>query len=269
MSQTCPLCGKTKSEETLFCADCAKKIHVEYEVDIPKEISKENLPSSEEAIDYPLIHKDKGNREDELKSVLIPEPALELEIEPETKPEILYPKKKKKIGTPLLYLLVVALCTATFFLYNATIRKKNLDRSAWSATVKTNSVEGYLIYMETHPQGAYFDEAQAGLLRLKSEEAAEWERLKMAANPAELRDFLYQHPESPYTRLVNRRLDSLVWVRAAQTNTADAYSDYIKQAENGGVIGDYIAEAEKRYEELLMPPPDEILESDSLARTKP
>lgn len=238
MSQSCPLCGKTKPEEALFCEDCARKIHAEYEIDIPDKPQESDTESESE-----------------------------LEFEPE--PEKIVSDKRRRIGIPLLFVLVIALLAGGFFLYHKTIRKTNQDGSGWEAAVRVNSVEGYLIYMEAHPNGAHFDEAQEALHRLKSEEAAVWEKMKVTNNPVELRDFLRQHSESPYARLVTTRLDSLVWVRAVQINTTDAYSDYIIQAENGDVAGDYIAEARKRHESLLVTPPDETLALDSLSETSP
>ena len=73
MSQSCPLCGKTKSEEALFCDDCTKKIHTEYEVNIPEEINTEDtrlpedLPVHEQPddrfTDSPLSHEKLNNQD--------------------------------------------------------------------------------------------------------------------------------------------------------------------------------------------------------------
>lgn len=230
MSQSCPLCGKTKPEEALFCDDCTKKIHTEYEVDIPKETERVNTSATE-----PEVGPQTEMNESETVS----------KVEPEV--EKILPKKKKQIGSPILFLLVTALLVGTFFVYNATIRKSNLDRSGWDAAVKENSVEGYLAYMEAHPRGIHFDEAQEGLHRLKSEEASAWERMKETDNVTELRDFLERHSGSPYAPLVETRLDSLIWIGTLHMNTAESYSDYIMLSENGEVKGEYIAEARKRY----------------------
>lgn len=53
MSSLCPLCGNDKSEEALFCEECAKKIRNDYEVKIPERLnfaenvsSKDNFPES-------------------------------------------------------------------------------------------------------------------------------------------------------------------------------------------------------------------------------
>ncbi len=220
MSHFCPLCGKTKPEDALFCDDCTKKIHTEYEVYIP----------------------DNGVDDDNFQD----EPVFVEESEPAT----IVAKKKKRIGVPILILLTVGLLVGAFFAYNEVVRKGNLDRGGWDAAVKANSVAGYLAYMEAHPHGAHFEEAQAGLLQLKSEEAMSWVRMRGTDNVSELRDFLELHPQSAYAPLVKTRLDSLVWVGALQTNTPESYSDYIMLTENEGVEGGYIAEARKRYELL-------------------
>src|SRR5690554_7709143 len=36
MSQPCPLCGKAKPDETLFCGECERRIRSDYEVKVPE-----------------------------------------------------------------------------------------------------------------------------------------------------------------------------------------------------------------------------------------
>lgn len=237
MSQSCPFCGKIKPEKALFCDDCTKKIRAEYEVGIPEEISKEASPSTVEMNTRPGTGPQESDKDTELK----------------WEPEKRVPEKKKWIGLPILFVVVIALLAGAFFVYNATIRKDNLDRSGWDAAVKENSVEGYLSYMKAHPRGVHFDEAQEELHKLKSEEASMWEKMKETDNVTELRDFLEQHPGSPYVPLVKTKLDSLIWIGTLRTNTAESYSDYILLMEEGNVSGEYIAEARKRYALLFSP----------------
>jgi len=178
-----------------------------------------------------------------------------------------HPRKKKAGRTFLGITLAAVLLVGTFFVYNETIRKDNLDRSSWEAALRVNSVEGYLDYMASHPRGDHFEEAQAKLMSLKAEEAADWERLKTTDNITALRDFLQQHPESPYTSLVKSRLDSLTWMGALKTNTAAAYSDYILSAESGDFKGEYLPMAETRYEMLFQSYPVNEVELDSIRQT--
>ncbi len=159
----------------------------------------------------------------------------------------------------MLLLLFIAL-----FLYNELVRKGNLERSGWETATKTNSVAGYLHYIEKHPDGKHFDDAQSALMRLKSDEATRWEELRLSDRVTELRDFLMQYPQSNYVPLVKRRLDSLSWMGALHSNTAAAYSDYMVMAESGDFNGDYLAEAESRYQLLFQSYPVDPFALDSI-----
>lgn len=219
MSQFCPLCGKPKPESTLFCDDCSKKIQVEYEVELPDEINK---------------NEDDG----------FVEPADSSSYEPT-------PTKKRRRGAPIVLLLLVGLLVGAYFVYDVTVHKSNLDLRNWEAAVKANSVEGYLEYMISQPQGAHFDEAEAGLHRLKSEEASSWERMKETDNASELRDFLAYNADSRYASLIRARLDSLIWIGTLQTNTASAYEEYIRLTQTNEIVGGYLAEAQTRVDLLM------------------
>lgn len=281
MPQSCPLCGKTKPEKALFCNDCTKKIQTEYEIDIPaengskeiiviEELSIQELP--EDCIDDFSLPKVGGNDQYERNNQHGKKLSRFVDTEgrgQETEFEKTTPKKKKRIGAPWLLLLLIALLTGVFFVYNDTVHQGNLDHNAWEAAVRVNSIKGYLAYMEAHPRGVHFDEAQESLLRLKTEEAMVWERMKRTDKPTELRDFLHRYSGSPYTPLVKARLDSLIWAGALRLNTVESIFNYIQLAENGEIVGDYIGEARNRYGLLLsMPQPADTIVLDSIFETK-
>ena len=177
MSRSCPLCGKNKPEEALFCDDCSRRIRADYAVDLPANASDKTEVAK--AFEETKVGRKGANVSDS-------------DI-----PPVIQPSKKKKARTPLAILIGLLLFSAAFWIYNETIRKGNLERSGWETALKLNSTGGYIAYMEAFPDGAHFDEAQAGLLRLKSEEATAWGEMKASGNTAELRDFLSRHPESP------------------------------------------------------------------------
>ncbi|HOO94331.1 MAG TPA: hypothetical protein PLH60_03195 [Proteiniphilum sp.] len=130
--------------------------------------------------------------------------------------------------------------------------------------MKANSVTAYLQYIEKYPDGLHFADAQAAMMRLKAEEAARWDQLKKSDRITELRDFLESNPESYYTPLVKRRLDSLTWMGALHSNTAAAYNDYMLMAESGEFNGDYLADAETRYRQLFQTYPVDQATLDSI-----
>ena len=263
MSRQCPLCGENKPEEALFCENCEKKIRTDYEVDLPESRKEEDTPVEENRT---ILSETEGTaitgiierdgEKDELKADNADQAGSGYQ-----------PRKKKAGRTFLGITLSVVLLVGAFFVYNETIRKDNLDRSSWDAALSVNSVEGYLAYMTAHPEGVHFEEAQAKLMSLKAEEAANWEMLKTTDNISALRDFLLQHPESPYSSLVRIRLDSLTWMGALKSNTASSYSDYILLAESGDFKGEYLTMAETRDEMLLQSYPVNEAVLDSIRQT--
>jgi len=172
--------------------------------------------------------------------------------------------KKKKSGRTIIWIALLLLLPVAFLIYNGTVRKSNLERSGWEEAVSKNSVEGYLTYIEEHPGGAHAEEAEAALIRLKTDEASVWEQMRTTDKVTELRDFLQQHPASNYTPLVKRRLDSLSWMGALHSNTAASYSDYMMMVQSGEFKGDYFAEAEERHGMLFQSYPVDVATLDSI-----
>lgn len=296
MSQLCPLCGKNKIEEALFCDECTKKIRLDYEVELPEngagEITPEEGPASQDEneftdhpetahdlqdeTDFTAPHDNTGIDDETKEAVLNDNPATVTGVEeavavehsePLERDYYPYPVKKKKRGAFLWIVLTVLLLVGAFFIYNETIRKGNLERSSWEQAVSENSVEGYLTYMEEHPGGAHAEEAEAALIRLKTDEASVWAQMRTTDKVTELRNFLQQHPASNYAPLVKRRLDSLSWMGALHMNTAASYSDYMMMVQSGEFKGDYFAAAEERYGMLFQSYPVDVATLDSIRTT--
>lgn len=275
MSQQCPLCGNYKLEEALFCEDCAKKIRSDYEIDLPESPMKESL---RDVAKKPL-------QPESLLTEEIPDPDTKTELRPESddvkmddSPSVLVKEqnedrkkeksgRKKKGKTFLWTLLTLVLLVIAFFVYKETIRKSNLERSGWDRAMKVHSVDGYLTYMTSHPEGQHFDEAQSKLMTLKQAEAAGWEMLQTTDQISALRDFLQQNPESSYTSLVRMRLDSLTWMGALKANSVTSYSDYMLQAQSGAFKGEYLTMAEARYDMLFQSYPVDEATLDSIRQT--
>lgn len=272
MSHHCPLCGKEKYKESLFCDACSNKIRTEYELDLPQKAQLDPPLSNDKLSDTGFepftgidLTEEQNKEADEDKSATLVNQVKSINQktdndEPVVKRES-NGKSVRRIGriVTLLLLLVLAL-----FLYNKLIRNDNLERSSWDAALKANSVTGYLQYIEQYPDGLHFADAQAAMMQLKADEATQWELLKKSDRVTELRDFLELNPESHYIPLVKRRLDSLTWMGALQSNTVAAYNDYMLMAESGGFNGDYLAEAETRYHQLFQTYPVDQATLDSI-----
>ncbi len=274
MTRTCPLCGKSKPVEALFCEECTHRMHADYEVRLPDDSlevdwqSSDLQPHSDISLEVVPESERGTGEEQELYQSLELESEPEFDLEPEFEPEFEFepepgPKpdfepervekqvKGKRLSVPILVLFALLLLVVSYAVFNKTVRKGNLERRGWDTALNMNSVEGYLDYMATFPSGSHFDEAHEALRKLKSEEAMQWERLKTSSNTAELRDFLSQHPDIPFAPLVEKRLDSLSWAGAARANTPEAYSEYIHLSQQGQLRGDYVNEARQKLKELL------------------
>lgn len=258
MSQFCPLCEKNKPEEALFCEDCSKKIKTEYEVEVPETHRKiVDEPVENPGITEPLV--------------IIPrEEITEINPTEETTDEFPSerPNRKKRKGKVFFWILLIGiLLVVAFFFYGQNVRQSNLDRAHWDAAVKENTIAGYLAYMEANPHGKHYTQAEQSMMKLKSDEMAAWENMKTSDNTAELRDYLSQHPNSPYNAFIKTRLDSLTWMGALNTNTAESYSDYMMLSQSGEFNGDYFAEAQKRNKMLFQSYPVETSVLDSIKTT--
>ncbi len=281
MSDKCPLCGNMRLQDSLFCADCTKKVQTDYEVVLPEGVDSE-------------INGTTNSVEDEiaaepLKEELSFKPKTSKEIATEASKEISdgdksiteepveenyynksenYRENKNKKGKKLLRIaLIILVLVGAYFVFYEVVLEKNLERSAWETAVKENSVDGYLSYIENHPSGVHFDDAQEGLMNLKRTEASVWESLKESESTSELKGFIAQYTNSPYLPLVETRLDSLSWIVALKTNSAESYYEYLEFSRHGDIKGDYVGEVQKRYNWLYQATPIEDFELDSIRTT--
>lgn len=287
MSKLCPMCGKSKTDEKLFCPECTEKLNSEYEVSIP---DSENSPAEsvdeneiEETHAIVVIDENTQNVErlehnDEIADAK-QEQTEEVNEEPASAQPIATPgldkkawkkqrkdkysesdktyydierdKKTNKIRfTIISLLLLVLVVVAGLYIYNKGVKGDNLQRSKWEMAQRENTVDSYLTYMDEFPQGIYVDEAHQQMLSLKKDETELFQNLMTSENTIEFTHFIEQYPESPYGRKVKSRFDSLMWQSSLKENSIEGYADYINKSTGGEISGDYIGEAEKRFKML-------------------
>lgn len=256
MSQYCPLCGKNKSANSIFCSDCKKKIESEYEVDVPAR-ETENLNQISEI----------NNRKESLQSKSIELPIDHSKEAAVSSNEYLSPTNKsaKNKLSKLFWLIILVVVLASGFLfYGYTARRNFLDKSHWETAQKTHTIGGYINYMLEFPKGKFYNMAEENIMQLKKSEIGTWEQLHSSENSAELRDFITAHPQSSYIPLIKKRLDSLEWASALKDNSSESYSKYIEMVQRNDFSGIYIHDAEKRFQLLNQTYPVNQNEWDSL-----
>lgn len=282
MTIICPLCGKIKPEDSLFCDACSDKLNNDFEINIHENnhITSNKLANSDksESLESPTASEEKDIFENKEEEAVLSNELLDSEINDDNilnsnvvddyeSTEKTIQKKRVDARRSLFWIVVVGIILIGAFLIYNKIIVRSIDRRAWESAVYENSVSGYLAYIESHPNGVYFDEAQSGLMKLKEIESITWERLKVSDNLDELVSFLRQYENSPYTPLIRIRIDSLSWISALRVNSVASYSEYMINTQNGLINGDYMFEASKRHEMLFQSAPVNSSEIDSIRST--
>ena len=287
MSTKCPLCGKNKTDHSLFCTDCTEKLNSEYEVDVPtSEKSLNNLNvDNEETSDESIALTNEDKLEDNTEIITEEDEQVERsKVAPTTSfdkrawkkqredkrtdseksyYELSKEGKSNKVIATIIFIVVLILAIAAgLYLYNNNVRSGNLERSKWEMAERENTIDGYLTYMDEYPQGEFSEDAYNNMIELSNRESYMFESLTTSEDISEFEDFLAQYPQSPFERKVKTRFDSLMWESSLKENSAEAYSNYINKVALQEIYGDYIGKAEKRFKMLNQSTPvdEEVLE---------
>ena len=253
MSLQCPLCGKSKTKESLFCTDCTLKLNNEYEVSVPNsENSDSNIESEQLTPEEPQSVSVTESKEIKEPSKPTQKELKESAARTEKKYyEMSEDKPRKKTRFILISIFVFAvILVSSLYIYNEHVKDQNLERSVWELAQRENSIDSYLEYIDAYPQGDYVAEAQEKMYSLKGNESEAWENLRSSESAIEFTAFLETYPNSPYEKMVRGRLDSIVWQSSLKDNSIEAYSDYLNMSNEGDITGQYIGEAQKRLNML-------------------
>ena len=270
MSLQCPLCGKSKTKESLFCTDCTLKLNNEYEVSVPNsENSDSNIESEQLTPEEP-----QSVSVTESKEIKEPSKPTQKELkESAARTEKKYyemsedkPRKKTRFILISIFAFAVIL-VSSLYIYNEHVKDQNLERSVWELAQRENSIDSYLEYIDAYPQGDYVAEAQEKMYSLKGNESEAWENLRSSESAIEFTAFLETYPNSPYEKMVRGRLDSIVWQSSLKDNSIEAYSDYLNMSNEGDITGQYIGEAQKRLNMLEQSAPIDEYDLERIKET--
>lgn len=248
MSNQCPLCDNIKDNNDVFCSDCKNKIEREYEVNVGNKINnKDNISTT--PIDSIEMEKQIDINQNQ---------------ENNKKESNISTNKSRNIKMVLSMILAFIVIGASLFIYKDVIRKDNQEKSSWNQTMADNTIASYIDYMVSFPKGKNYNLAEEAIMRLKQGDSEHWERLRLSDNSAELKDFISSNPQSSYTPLIRRRLDSISWQSSLKDNTNESYKRYIDQSVNGDYEGYYLAQANDRLELLTQKSPTVQDEEDKI-----
>jgi hypothetical protein len=270
MSLQCPLCGKSKTKESLFCTDCTLKLNNEYEVSVPNsENSDSNIESEQLTPEEPQSVSVTESKEIKEPSKPTQKELKESAARTEKKYyEMSEDKPRKKTRFILISIFVFAvILVSSLYIYNEHVKDQNLERSVWELAQRENSIDSYLEYIDAYPQGDYVAEAQEKMYSLKGNESEAWENLRSSESAIEFTAFLETYPNSPYEKMVRGRLDSIVWQSSLKDNSIEAYSDYLNMSNEGDITGQYIGEAQKRLNMLEQSAPIDEYDLERIKET--
>lgn len=270
MSLQCPLCGKSKTKESLFCTDCTLKLNNEYEVNVPNsENSDSNIESEQLTPEEPQSVSVTESKEIKEPSKPTQKELKESAARTEKKYyEMSEDKPRKKTRFILISIFVFAvILVSSLYIYNEHVKDQNLERSVWELAQRENSIDSYLEYIDAYPQGDYVAEAQEKMYSLKGNESEAWENLRSSESAIEFTAFLETYPNSPYEKMVRGRLDSIVWQSSLKDNSIEAYSDYLNMSQTGDITGQYIGEAQKRLNMLEQSAPIDEYDLERIKET--
>ena len=154
MSLQCPLCGKSKTKESLFCPECTLKLNNEYEVNVPNsENSDSNIESEQLTPEEPQSVSVTESKEIKEPSKPTQKELKESAARTEKKYyEMSEDKPRKKTRFILISIFVFAvILVSSLYIYNEHVKDQNLERSVWELAQRENSIDSYLEYIDAYP----------------------------------------------------------------------------------------------------------------------
>ena len=200
MTSLCPLCGKNKSDDALFCEQCSKKIQTDYEVNMPETAQQNRVCENTE----------------KAKIAKIIEVAEKIEEPPPTSTPISEkpPQKKRNMLLVGICLAALLLIGGFFFFNNSnTPQSSRSEQTDWQIATQTNTVAAFETFIEMHPRGQHFAQAVENIRILRQQETEAWEAVRESNNIAVLQEFVNQFPENPHVVQAKAQIDLLTWER--------------------------------------------------------
>lgn len=160
--------------------------------------------------------------------------------------------RKGKGHTPwyLLVLLILVIAIGGFF-YWENQNQQQAEEQAYLLLMDCQDPLNYEDFIAQFPDSKHIDEVRTRLRELQSAKS-EFDAALAAGSVQRLRDFIKNHPDSPFKPQALSRIDSLDWLAATTAGSSVAYQLYIDQHENGEHIdAAFVArdEAAKREEQ--------------------
>ncbi len=208
----CPNCGTPANATDTYCSFCGAQInHQPVVTPTPQETNLNPIPN----VKYNPTPRNRDNR---------------------TKNNI-----RALVLSILGIIIAIAIATGIFSYIN-----HNNEMALWEECCAKKQIDDLRTYMEKYPDGKHYDEAKEMLDKLVRDKEA-WDQARVSNDEEHLRDFIRNHPGSEHIDDARQILDDIVWNKALNINTKDAFNQYIKEFPDGT----HIADAHNHFDEKL------------------
>ena len=210
MVSLCPLCGKNKPNNALFCEQCSKKIRADYEVDMPETARTNSVPTPSNT-----VHEKTEEKKETEKAK--PFEKTETQNEPQPPPVFENPPQKKQNRMPILIgVIALFVLIGGFLLFNNNnnTQQSRSEQADWQIAVQTNTIAAFETFIETHPFGQNIAQAIENIRALRQQETEAWEAIRETNNIAVLQDFINRYPKNPHVVQARARIELLTWERS-------------------------------------------------------
>ena len=221
MSSLCPLCGKNKQTDALFCEQCSKKIRADYEINVPEKLQQNVVseitekPVTEEPTKTATI----TNGLEATKSTTnehIAESVKEDENEHGvTAVSIFGHQPKRKI-------ILIGACVAILLVLGGLLLLNNnrshqqpsrFEQTDWQRATQLNTIAAFESFIESHPFGQHTGQAIEYIRMLRQQETAAWEAIRGTTNISVLQEFISENPTNPHIAQAQARIELLTLER--------------------------------------------------------
>jgi hypothetical protein len=201
----CPECGGTVSDKAPVCPHCGVKIAGEVEASSSSHAGSQPSHAPEQAPEPPAEKR--------------PEPSGEKKTD----------TKAWTIVCVVIVILLAAIGGYCYFTSNSEEREEEMAYQMLDGCVDPLSYEDFI---DKYPKSRHIAEIKDRYEELKKE-IDTWNRLCRYGDKKQFEDYLIQYPETPYRKEIDAKIDSLDWVYATQSNTVEAYDQYLDNHQDG------------------------------------
>lgn len=244
-SNKCPLCGKETVEGEGFCRDCQNNAKARFSEELL-------MQTSEESDDINKVAEKRDFGDNASLGEDVEEPSLEGDV---AEDDSMTPASRKPMKKILVFFIIglivlVAVGGVGSYFHLKNKQSVEVEEAYWSKCVEENTPFGYSKYLLQYPEGIFSEEAEKRIYDLRKAEEDAWNELKKSSEISDYTSFLINHPETPYKDAALKVLDSLYWMKAKESDTADGYKAYLDNVSLGNLTGDFRDEAQERYDYL-------------------